>query len=589
MNRRTFLNITAQVGLTAHAARGQTSAKPNVILILADDQGYGDLSCHGNPVLKTPHMDRLHAESARFTDFHVAPMCTPTRGQLMTGRDALYNQAMNVSSGRTMLRRDLPTMADVFSASGYRTGIFGKWHLGDNYPYRPEDRGFHEAVWFPSSHIGSAGDYWNNDYFNDTYKHNGKRRRYEGYCTDVFFGEATKWLLEQNKAGRPFFAYIPLNAPHGPLFVPEQYKKPYANQPPNVASFFGMIANLDENIGKLEETLKSNGLRENTILIFMTDNGATNGFNVHNAGMRGRKIGLWDGGHRVPFFLRWPKGGIKPGVDINELTCAQDVLPTLIDLCGLKAPEGTGFDGVSLAGLIRGKAKPPDRMVVVQFSRMNLPRPQWGDAAVLWRKWRLVSNSELYDVAADPGQQKNVIAQHPGVAAKMRAHYDQWWRNIEPRLDSFLPIHLGSDKENPVQLSPTDWADSFLDQGNQVRAGIARNGVWHVLVEQDGEYEFTLRRWPREMDAPMRAGLPPHKGEVGQYTAGVAMPIARADIEAGGRTLTKAVGPLDREAVFRMQLSEGRMLLKTWFFDDAGRELSGAYFVYAELLPRKGR
>jgi arylsulfatase len=219
---------------------------------------------------------------------------------------------------------------------------------------------------------------------------------------------------------------------------------------------------------------------------------------------------------------------------------------------------------------------------------MNLPRPQWGDAAVLWRKWRLVSNDELYDVAADPGQQKNVIAQHPGVAAKMRAHYDQWWRNVEPRLDSFLPIHLGSDKENPVQLCPTDWADSFLDQGNQVRAGIARNGVWHVLVEQDGEYEFTLRRWPREVDSPMRAGLPPHKGEVGQYTAGVAMPIARADIEAGGRTLTKEVGPLDREAVFRVQLSEGRALIKTWFHDDAGRELSGAYFVYAERLPRKG-
>src|SRR5574340_882895 len=184
------------------------AARPNVIIILTDDQGYGDLSAHGHPEIRTPNIDRLHSESVRFTDFHSSPMCTPTRAQLMTGRDALYSGAMNVSSGRTLLRTDIPTMSEAFRAGGYRTGIFGKWHLGDSYPYRPEDRGFEETVWFPSSHIGSAPDSWNNAYFNDEYRHNGGRRRYSGYCTDVFFGDASRWIRAQAQASRPFFAYL---------------------------------------------------------------------------------------------------------------------------------------------------------------------------------------------------------------------------------------------------------------------------------------------------------------------------------------------------------------------------------------------
>jgi len=185
-----FASILTALWLTALPGTAPAASRPNVIVLLTDDQGYGDLSCHGNPVLKTPNLDRLYSQSVRFTDFHVAPMCTPTRGQLMTGVDALRNGAMNVSSGRTPLRLEYPTMANVFRANGYRTAMFGKWHLGDNYPYRPQDRGFEKAIWFPSSHISSAPDYWNNDYFDDVYRHNGERQAFKGYCTDVFFREA---------------------------------------------------------------------------------------------------------------------------------------------------------------------------------------------------------------------------------------------------------------------------------------------------------------------------------------------------------------------------------------------------------------
>src|SRR5262245_13300019 len=314
------LSFATQGALAAGPDDLTPPARPNVILIITDDQGYGDLSINGNPILKTPNLDRLGAESIRLNDFHVAPMCTPTRGQLLSGRDALFNGAMNVGAGRAILRKSIPTMADFFERGGYRTGLFGKWHVGDNYPFRPQDRGFDETVTYPSSHLSSAPDYWNNDYFDDFYRHNGQLKQYTGYCTDVFFGEAIRWIKRQAAAGDPFFAYIAPNAPHGPLFVPQQYRQPYANLPATQASFFGMIASIDENIGKLEQMLEHEGLRENTILIFMTDNGTSNGDVIFSAGMRGKKQSLYEGGHRVPFFIRWPEGGLSGPEVIDELT-----------------------------------------------------------------------------------------------------------------------------------------------------------------------------------------------------------------------------------------------------------------------------
>ncbi len=568
----------ALLAVLALGAAQAPSARPNVILVIVDDQGYGDLSCHGNPVLKTPHLDRLHAESVRLTDFHAAPMCTPTRGQLMTGRDCLANGAMNVSSGRTLLRRGIPTMADLFAASGYRTGLFGKWHLGDNHPFRPHDRGFQEAVWFPSSHVSSAPDHWENDYFDDTYRHNGGRRKVEGYCTDVFFGEAMKWM---KAAPGPFFAYIATNAPHGPLWVAPRYRDLYKDQPRNVASFFGMIANLDENMGKLEAFLKESGLRENSLFIYMTDNGATAGSGVHNAGMRGRKIDLYEGGHRVPCFLRWPAGGLGAARDLGELAQVQDLLPSLADLCSLKVPEGARFDGTSLAGLLRGAAASlPDRTLVIQFSRMNAPRPRKGDACVLWKRWRLVNDQELYDLAADPGQKTDVAAKHPEVLSKLRAHYETWWARVEPRANEFERVVVGSDAENPVLLSPCEWQDVFLDQSRQVRIGEAKNGPWEIEVARDGEYEIELRRWPAEADLPIRAGVPPTKVADGELAAGKALPVAKARLKVGEFDESRAVGETDKAATFAVRLKAGPAELRTWLSDAEGRELCGAYYVH---------
>lgn len=585
-----MLSLAAAAALAYRpAASGREAAgkqKPNVIIVLSDDQGYGDFSCHGNPVLKTPNLDKLHAEGIRFTDFHAAPMCTPTRGQLLSGCDCLANGAMNVSSGRAFLRRELPTMADIFAASGYHCGQFGKWHLGDNYPYRPQDRGFHEAICYPSSHIGSAPDFWNNHYFDDVYSHNGKREKFSGYTTDVFFNEAIKWMRAQAEAQKPFFCYLPTAAAHGPLFVPEKYRELYKDQKPNVARFFGMIANLDENVGRLEAFLRETGLRENTILIFMTDNGGTVGVPVFNAGMRGRKIDLWEGGHRVPCFIRWPAGNLRAAGDLAELTEVQDLLPTLIDLCGLRKPRRARFDGVSLARLLRGDQEHlPDRKLVIQFSRMMAPVPQKGDAAVLWQRWRLVQDQELYDLRTDSAQRTNLITQRPDLVAKMRAHYDKWWGRVAPKLNEYSTITIGADAERLSQLSPADWEDSFFDQGAQVRSGLRRNGAWNVVVDHAGAYEIELRRWARETDAALVAGLPPSQHADGEFPAGVALPIATARLKIAGFDQSRPVAASDKAVVFNMNLKAGRARLETWFYDAAGREICGAYYVYVN---RKG-
>jgi arylsulfatase len=587
---RPFLFLTLALLL----ASGPTAAAagPNVVLVLVDDAGYGDLSCHGNPILKTPHIDRLHGESIRLTDFHVAPMCTPTRGQLLTGIDALRNGAMNVSSGRTLLRTGIPTLADLFAAAGYRTGQFGKWHLGDNYPYRPQDRGFQQSMWFPSSHIPSAPDYFHNSYF-DTWlrRETGEIRQSQGYCTDVYFDEALHFISDRKAAGEPFFVYLPLNAAHSPLLVPDKYRQAYADQPDRVARFYGMIANIDENMGRLNALLDEKGLRDNTIVIYMTDNGGTVGVPVFNAGMRGHKTELYDGGHRVPCFIRWPGGGLGPARDIGELTCAQDVLPTLAELCGLKIPADAHLDGASLAGLFRGTQPAlADRMLVVQYSRLNAPKPAKGDAAVMFHKWRLILDNELYDIAADPAQQHDGADEHPEIVAKMREHYAHWWDAIEPTVNQFSAITIGSDAENPTMLSPADWADVFLDQSAQVREGVQINGPWNVQVDRAGDYEVRLRRWPEEShlalgandpDRVMRTDVNPSPGnKTDQMVPTKALPIARARLKVGDQEQAIDVDPADQAVVFNLRLEPGRTQLQTWFYGPKGAELCGAYYVY---------
>ncbi len=558
------------------AAEERAAKRPNVIIVLSDDQGYGDFSCHGNPVLRTPNLDKLHDQGIRLTDFHVAPMCTPTRGQLMTGLDGLHSGATSVCAGRSFIRRGIPTMAEIFAANGYRTGHFGKWHLGDSYPNLPQQRGFQETVYFLGWGITSMADLWQNDCFDGRFRHNGVLRQYKGYCTDVWFDLAMNWMRQCRQKHEPFFVYLPTNAAHGPHWVPDKYKQPYKGRGP--AGFFGMIANLDENMGRLDAFLRETGLRDDTLLIFFNDNGGTAGVNLFNAGMRGHKTEYYEGGHRAACFLRWPAGGLRRPADLNALTEVQDLLPTLIDLCGLKQPKAARFDGVSLAPLLTGKTDTlPERMLVVQYGQ----RPLKWDGAVLWDHWRLVKGEELYDLRNDPGQKKNVRADHPDVLRKMRDHYDKWWAKVEPTIDDFSPISIGAEAENPVCLSAADWANVYCDNMNDLRLGRDRNGPWHLQVEKDGTYEIALRRWPKEADAAIAAGVPAFKAVDGGLPAGRALPIVRARLKIAAMDEMKPVAAGDKEVMFVVKLKGGtRTPMQTWFYDADGKELCGAYFVY---------
>ncbi len=580
----------------AMAAAADRAKHPNVIIVLTDDQGYGDLSCHGNPILKTPNLDKLHSESIRFTDFHVSPVCTPTRAQIMSGCDALRTGAYVPCSGRDLLRQGMPTMANVFAAHlfsdvGYRTGLFGKWHLGDNYPYRPQDRGFQESIWFRGWGITSAQSYWNNSYYDDWYLHNGGLQHYRGYCTDVWFQEAMRWMQSCAARREPFFVYLPTNAPHGPLWVPEKYAEPYQKRVnADVAHFFGMIACIDENMGRLDAMLKEWGLYDNTLLIFMTDNGGTYGLPVWNAGMRGGKTEYYEGGHRVPCFVRWPAGGLRPSGDVGELTECQDLLPTLADLCGLSKPAAAQFDGVSLAAALHGKQQPElsERKLVVQFGMFEteyLGPTKW-NCTVMWRKWRLVRGRELYNIATDPGQRTNVAARHPEIVKLLRDHYETWWAQTEPLAMEFQPIHLGSDRENPVYLGSADWVALNTANATWIREGINRNGPWHMLVEREGQYEIALRRWPAEADAAISAGVPAFQGVVGGFAPGKALPIVKARLKVADFDRSQPVARDDKAVAFRLHLPAGKTTLQTWFYDRNGKQLCGAYYVYVTKLPK---
>lgn len=597
---RWFLAILALGGslaLVACGQKGRPGSPPNVLLILTDDQGYGDIAAHGNPVVRTPAMDRLYAESIRFTNFHVSPTCSPTRAALMTGRYSNATGVWHTVMGRSILHPDEVTLADCFRASGYRTGIFGKWHLGDNHPSRPEDRGFDETLIHGGGGVWQTPDYFGNDYLDDTYLHNGRWEKSKGFCTDVWFENARRFMEESARAGRPFFCYLATNAPHGPMWAPEDYESRYRNVPGlSEPGFFGMIANIDDNLGKLRGFLAEKGLDDNMILIFMTDNGTSSGERVFNGGMRGKKGSPYEGGHRVPFFIRWPAGGLVGPRDISALAAHVDVLPTLVELCDLRKPDGPPVHGRSLKPLLEGRAAGwPERVVVTDSQREELLQP-WRQTAVMTQKWRLVNPSpdgdptklELYDMETDPAQDRSVAASHPDVVARLRRDYDEWWRLAAVRADEYIRIVLGGP-ENPVRLTGMDWhGDASLAIWNQkgVRAAPAVNGWWAVDVRVAGRYRFELRRWPVELGLPINAryqDTTPNR----ETTPGSAIGAIKARLKIGGRDETKPLRAEDRAAVFEVDLPPGPARLETWFYSSGGAE-RGAYYVYVEHLSAPG-
>ena len=603
LSRRDFLRISSAAGMGFLAGCGSSQAvsganprdkrKPNVILLMTDDQGYGDLSCHDHPVLKTPHLDRLYAESVRFTDFHVNPFCAPTRASLMVGKLSDRVGVRRTLNMRNYLPAGETTVADIFRASGYRTGLFGKWHLGHNYPYRPIDRGFDEWFGIGDCGLATTSDYWGNDRFDDHYNHNGRWERAEGFNTDVFFDRAMQFISGHRT--RPFFIYLPTNVPHFPWNVRPEWLEPYRDKdlPAELDNFYASIARVDWNIGRLRQFLDEKGLADNTILIFLTDNGTGCRQNVYNAALRERKGSVYEGGHRVPCFIHWPAGSLGEPRDIDTLTTHFDLLPTLVELCSLDLPDGLDLDGRSLVPLLKPSTQPwKDRAWVLHSQNGNETPEKWTSSVVLSGRWRLINGRELYDIQADPSQKKDVAAEYPDVVQRLRRHYEAHWERCGlGRKQPYERPVVGAPQQEIVELGPDAWmldppARAVWWQG-EVRLGKKINGFWPVRMARTGPYLFEIRRWPACIDAPI-TGTPaePISGETiieqkrWRFPECRALPVAAVRLEVNGQTYEKQVDEKIKAVPFELTLREGPLDVRATFLDKSGDELCGAYYVY---------
>ncbi len=494
MLRRDWLKAAAAPALATAAA----APKPNVILILTDDQGYGDLGCHGNDKIRTPNLDHLARESVELAQLHSSPVCTPTRASLMTGRYNYRTRAIDTYLGRAMMDPEEVTMAEMFQAAGYRTGIFGKWHLGDNYPLRAIDQGFEEALVHLGGGLAQPSGPPGNGYFDPVLERNGKPVKEPGYCSDIFTNAALRFI-EANQQ-HPFFTYLALNAPHDPLEIAERYVAPYRAMrlDERTARVYGMVANIDENIGRLMDRLETLKLEQNTILIFMTDNGPA--FARYNARMRGLKGSVYQGGIRVPCFFRWT-GKLRPGV-VDRLAAHIDILPTLLEACGVSKTGSARLDGLSLWPLLRGERNWPDRTLYFQWHRGDAPR-LYENCAARSQRFKLVNGKELYDLMADPEEKTDIASQQPEAVARMCQGYEEWFRDVSSTrgYDPPRPI-IGAPQADPVTLTRQDWRGP--------RAGWSADslGYWEVEIASPGPYEITLRfpRTPSAGEAVLQAG-----------------------------------------------------------------------------------
>jgi len=520
VNRRRFLGFTGKALLGGSAAlvlpqvacsknTQVTGRRPNIVLIITDDQGFGDLGCHGNDKIKTPNLDRLAKQSVEFTQFYVCPVCAPTRACLMTGRYNFRTGVVDTYLGRAMMYSDEVTMAEMFSADGYHTGIFGKWHLGDNYPMRPTDQGFQESLVHKGGGIGQPSDPPGNKYFDPILQYNNEAKRYKGYCTDIFTDAAIQFI-EMNR-DKPFFVYLSTNAPHTPLQIGDHYVAPYKSMglDDTTARVYGMVTNIDDNVGRLLDKLKELNIEDNTIVIFMTDNGpqiSRRQSDCYNAGLHGSKGTVYEGGIRVPFFIRLP-GVFEAGKKIGFVAAHIDILPTLLDICDVKKSEDVSIDGVSLLPLlVIENVELPNRTLYFQWHRGDEPQ-LYRSFAARSQRYKLVhpvgagtqsSGSylekilanpelELYDMVADPGEKKNIAAEHPDVVAQMRKDYENWFSDVSSTRGYAPPrIPLGTQFENPVILTRQDWrgARGWSDKDL---------GYWEIRVTRTSKYAITLR------------------------------------------------------------------------------------------------
>lgn len=496
MKRLLLLGLTLASWLTAASA----ADRPNFVIFLTDDQGWGDLSLHGNRNLATPHLDSLARDGAQFDNFYVCAVCAPTRAEFLTGRYYPRTGVSGVSSGEGRINADETTVADLFQSAGYATGAFGKWHNGTQPPLHPNYRGFDEFYGFTSGHWGA--------YFSPPLDHNGKRVRGKGYVVDDFTNHAIRFIEDHHDS--PFFCYLPYNTPHSPMFIDDEFYDRFADLDPEMKhrdpekedlmmtrAALAMVENIDWNVGRVLATLERLDLEDDTIVLFFSDNGP-NSFRW-NGGMKGRKGAIDEGGVRSPFLIRWP-GHIQAGRQLEALTGAIDLLPTLTDLAGIEAKTAKPLDGRSFAPLLlEDESEWPDRHL------FSLRRHE---VSVRSPGFRLDAKGALFDMISDRGQVTDVADQHPEIVAEMKTAADAFLEQMKPHLDASkdrpftigfaaattLTARDGVESGPSLARSSKSPNNSFFENWGSPEDAV----TWDADVIQPGDYEaivyYTCRK-----------------------------------------------------------------------------------------------
>ena len=523
--------------------------KPNVVFILSDNQSYYEMSCHGHAQIKTPNIDRFAKQSVEFTHFYAPPYCSPSRAVILTGKYAMRSGVFTTIAGRSILHRGQRTLADTLVENGYRTGIFGKWHLGFSYPHRPGDRGFEEVFVHRGGGVGQMEDYFGNSHYDTTFIHNGKVTPSEGFSTDTLFDRAMAFVETHEDV--PFFCFVSTpvtHSPHhGPKALVEELKSAGLT---GDLGLFAQVQNLDHNIGRMLAKLDALGLAKNTIVVYASDQG----MNDRGAPHGGNRLGIpYDPAHHVPFFIRVP--GANAAV-CERLAGMIDFFPTVLDFCRVEPPEHC--DGMSLKPLILGQEDqyPEDRTLIIQCPRGRVAT-KWKNASVKTDRWRLVEGEKLYDIDADPRQRTDVAAAHPDIVKQLRQKYEAYWASIPDQSTTLSRHVLGADECPEVMLNGMDWYTGSTPWASS-HFRKPGNGKWAVRIGRDGRYEFECRHYPREADKAMK--------------------VSSAKIQIGENVREKKIEGSATSARFEFDLKAGDYDLQTWLGD--GKETHGALFVY---------
>jgi arylsulfatase A-like enzyme len=551
------------------------SQPPNVILIVTDDQGYGEVAAHGNKYIKTPEMDALYRTGVRLDNFHVNAVCSPSRAALMTGKYATNVGVWHTLGGRNMMNKDEKILPQFFKEAGYKTALVGKWHLGDNFPYRPEDRGFDEVFRIGGGSLGQVADYWGNGLWNGHYLQNGNWVNSKGFSTDVQFDAAINFI--DRYKNKPFLLTIATTAPHAPTGADYNYLKPYIDMglAEHVAKFYGMVTNIDDNIGKLRRKLEALKISNNTIVIFMSDNGSANDKkgSSFNGGMRGKKGSLYEGGHRVPCFLYWPLGGWVGGKQLNQVTAHIDLLPTLLKACSIENLSEVQFNGLELNEHIADPSLALNRYLITE-AKVNKREAVFNSGVVLKDSWRLIGGRELFDLRNDSFQRNNILKENMEVKEDLETYYRNWFDSCKYRFEEFPAITISPKKTELfcMDLYPGDMTKAktkvIWNQKAVLNADYYR-GFWMVDVIESGTYTVSLRRWPESVNEPILRGTQKAKE----------LRIKGAQLFTEEKLVTMKATSSQNEVRFEVELNDGIQNIQAEFVDSNGEAFS-AYYLY---------